>query len=253
MKHVSFVLLLFLTVADIPSTVYAHHAKEFLRTESYAQPPMGGMAIFSGFDYFKPEYRGSANDEWEYTPTIAYGIFDQLMFNFHTHLKHIPNYSPFFEAIATSLQYQVTRPEKYFLDIACALQYEIPLPRSRELLDGKHILTPTLILSKELPHDINVTFNFYYSREIAYGSGNEFGYSAAVKGHIIPSVNWMEAGLEFIGTIDKDPCLSIVPGIYVSLGNYIVLKGGSSFGLTENTEDFAIHIIAAFNFQLATF
>jgi hypothetical protein len=145
--------------------LFAHHAKEYLQTESYAQAPQGGLIMFNGFDYFVPDSDNSELDEWEYTPTFIYGITDRLMVNLHTHLLHINNEPAFFEAFAFGFQYQITKPDTWLVDVGMNVEYEIPFQKSRDLIDGRQLIASTLIISKELPHDINLTSNISYHKE----------------------------------------------------------------------------------------
>ena len=239
-------LVLFLVSLLCTSTSFAHHAKEFLRTESYAQAPKGGLVFFSGFDYFKPSYDDSGLDEWEYTPTLLYGISDRLMLGVHTHLLHIQNESAFFEAFAFGLQYQITEPNAWLIDVGLNVEYEIPFQKSRDLIDGKQIVAGTLILSKELPGDINVTSNIHYAKEVKHGDDDELNISLAGKGYIVPSWDWMEAGLELLGTVEDNPSFVIVPGVYMSLSEDVVFKTGASFGLNDHSEDLALHFVLAY-------
>ncbi len=243
-KTLSIPLLCLVTFFSASSS-FAHHAKEFLRTESYAQAPKGGMIFFGGFDYYKPSYDDSSLDEWEITPTFIYGISDRLTFGIHTHLLHIDNQSAFFEAFAFGFQYQITEPDAWLVDVGLNVEYEIPFQKSRDLIDGKQILAGTLILSKELPGDINVTSNIHYEREVKFGDADELSVSLAGKGHIVPEWDWMEAGIELLGTVEDNPSIVLVPGVYMSLSEAVIFKTGASFGLTEESEDLEVHAVLA--------
>jgi hypothetical protein len=39
--------------------------------------------------------------------------------------------------------------------------------------------------------------------------------------------------------------------LYISPVEFLVVKAGASFGLTEHTEDLGIHVVAAVNFRLS--
>jgi len=240
-------LLVLAVIAGLPRPLPAHHAKEYVRTESFAQTPRLGLALFNGLDYYRTRFGTPREDTWEYTPTLAFGLHDRLMLDVHAHLLQTPRHDPFMEAMAFALQQQLTRPGSWRVDVALNIQYELPFARSREILDGRHNLMATLILGRELPHDINVTANVHYTRFFGQGGWNEVGYNLATKGHVIPSLRWLEAGLELLGSIGESPTLALVPGVYIAPAPFLVFKVGVSFGLTSSTEALGIHAIVAVN------
>jgi len=248
MNRLRYIRPLLIAVLLSASTLSGHHAKEYLRTESYAQAPKHGLIFFNGFDSFKPHFNRSTGESWEYTPTLTYGFSDRLMINLHTHLLHIQSHAPFFEAGALGLQYQISRPGTWPIDMGLSVEYELPFRQSRTLINGKQIFNTTLILSKELPGDINITGNLSYTKETKYGSHDEFSMAMGLKGHPIPQLDWLESGIEMLGTPGTHPTVTLVPGLYAALNESVIIKAGASLGLNQHTDDLGLHVVAAYIF-----
>lgn len=234
---ITIILVMFIQISR------AHHAKEYLKTESYALAPKGKFILFNGFDYYK---FNSSFYSWEFTPTLTYGITDRLMAGFHVHYYKNSDFSaPFIEAGAVALQYQITKPNTYFLDIAWITEFEFPFKKSRKEMAGAQLLINTLVLSKELSNDMNITMNLRYEQELSKDKKHLFEYNLGTKGYPVKSIEWLEAGLELHGSLGNNAEIYMTPGIYAELSKLVVLKAGVSIGLNDNSYDYGGHIVLA--------
>lgn len=225
----------------------AHHAKEYFNTESYAVSPQGGLILFNGFDYYQS---APGTYHWEYTPTLIYGLTNRLMLGFHSHYYQNNNLSkPIFEAGAFALQYQLTKPDEQFLDIALITEYEFPYKKSVEQLDGTHLWINTLVLSKELPGDINTTANIKYEQELNESKANQFQFNLAGKGHPIPKFDWLEGGVELWGTTGSNPELYTTAGFFAQVSPKILIKSGITIGLNTNSDNVGGHAILVYTIR----
>ncbi|MEA3285749.1 MAG: hypothetical protein U9Q77_00025, partial [Candidatus Marinimicrobia bacterium] len=189
-------------------------------------------------DYMVDDREQPDLDHWELTPGLSYGITDRLMVDLHGHFAkfgggHLVSStesayntlgpSPFIEAIALALQYQITKNSP--VEIGITLGYEEPLNRSVELLDGQRVFAAALIVNKAFNGHRNLLVNFYGELEdedVAYGWGIGF------RSPLTPLAHGVAAGLELLGDFDGE--YSILPGIYFPLGMQdIVFKTGLEF------------------------
>ena len=226
------------------SVARAHHAMEYIAMESYSTA-RGGQKIFHvHYDYIVDNSANSAQDHWEYTPGLSYGITNRLMVDAHTHfakfgIDHIvreqrANFapqgpSPFMEAMAFAVQYRLT--EGSFIDVAIGGVYEEPFQRSRDLLGGQRGFEGILILSRGLGSRGNICANFKLGR---YGDEKLSEWALGVKHPLTEDTHGIQAGLELLG--DTAGKWSLLPGIYFPLGDQnIVFKTGLEFGKDLNS------------------
>ena len=240
----STIIILVLSFCIFSREAAAHHAKDYIVVESYDTTYEEQVYVLNEFDFFKPDTDHGSKDNWEYTPTVLYGITDRLMYNFHFHVKRVTGRDPFFEAFTMGLQYRLLERHELPVDIAFSLDYEYPTPRSEDVLDGKDIMTLTGIFSKNFRHGINVTLNLFGEREIVLGEHSEIGWRVGAKGPVIPPLRRrLEAGLEFEGIFDKDPRTEVIPGVYTHVFDGNVIKAGIGFGLTEEADDMSFRAV----------
>lgn len=237
---------------------WAHHALEFIETESYTTPRQGEGIFYLRYDYMAPDKNDPTLDRWEWTPGLAYGLTDRLMFDVHTHYAkfgtgHLVEEeqekfsdrdpSPFFEAVAMSLQYRVT--EGAWLDVAVAGHVEIPLQRARDWLDAEEVYEGVLILSKPFGTHGNVTLNLIYGVE---GSDDHKEYALGVKVPLSSNPHGIAGGLEILGELDDlSDSWSVIPGVYIPVvGEETIFKVGCEIGKNADSTAISISIMHVF-------
>lgn len=235
------VLALALAAVLVPGSVFGHHALEYIELESYTQPAQGQGLFHLHYDYFVPDEEVNRLDHWEFTPGLAIGLTNWLMFDVHAHFAgfgwgHItPEHQaefdpalgmpPFFEAAAATLQVQLTKPGQFPIGIGAAFTYETPFNRSREYLDGGEVYQGTLIFFYEFSEHRNICANFYYGSD----GGESFGeWGIGAKSPLSPDPNGIAAGVEVLG--DFEGGLSVLPGVYFPLTPQTLIKTGFQFG-----------------------
>lgn len=240
------------------TSAHAHHALEYIETDSYTTPRKGEKVISLRYDYMVEDKDDPSLDHWEFTPGISYGITDRLMFDAHTHyarfgVGHLgedvaPQFetrdpSPFFEAAAFTLQYRVT--EGGWIDVAVAASIEVPFERARDWLDSSEVYEGTLILSKPFGAHGNVTLNLSYAVE---GSEDTSEFALAVKTPISDDPHGIAAGLEWLGDLeDFSGGWSIMPGVYIPLaGSATILKVGAAIGKHADSTKITVALMVPF-------
>ena len=239
-------LVICLGILALSSSALAHHAMEYIEIESYTTTRRGEFLFHLHYDYMVDDSDNPDADHWEFTPGIAYGFTDRLMFDIHTHFakfgqEHVVEEkrddfepsgpSPFMEAVAATLQYRLT--ENWPINIGISGTIEIPLSRAEELLGSEdNVYEGKLILSRDFAEHSNITINISYEEE---GSENSTGWALGAKTPISADPHGIAGGIEIFGDFDRTTW-SIMPGIYAPLSDGIVIKSGLEFGQTEDEE-----------------
>ncbi len=222
----------------ITGSLQAHHAMEFIALESYNTAPRGSFVFHLHHDYIIDDQEQPNLDHWELTPGLSYGITDRLMADVHGHLAKfgsghlvsdaesqygILGPSPFMEAIAFALQYQITHNTP--LEIGVTIGYEEPFSRSVELLAGQRVFTAALIANKAFDGHRSLLVNLYSELE---GDEVGYGWGLGFRSPLTPDTHGVAAGIEVLGDLNGE--YSILPGIYFPLGMQdIVFKTGLEF------------------------
>ena len=189
-----------------------------------------------------------SEDHWEVTPTFLYGLTDNLMLDAHGHFSRFRGKDPFVEAITVGLQYKLTHNWPFHLDTGFVLEYEHPTKRAQSAIDGIAELTGTLVVSREWPNDVNTVANVSYTQETRYGNNSTTSYAFGMKSHLIPSLESVEMGVEFVGTLVANKEARMIPGTYMNFAKDWILKLGTGFGLTNHSDDYSFHIHFVYNF-----
>lgn len=246
MKRIHVIGLKLLILAHFAGPAAAHHAMEYIEVESYSTAKHGESVFHIHYDYMVDDTDNPKADHWEFTPGIAYGITDRLMFDIHTHFAkfgedHIveaerENYentgsSPFMEAVAATLQYRLT--EGWPIEVGLSGTIEVPFERAEDLLGSKdNVHQGKLILSRDFGSHGNICLNVHYEEE---GGEDSTGWAMGVKTPVSADPHGISAGIELMGDLDGE-AWSILPGVYAPLGDGIVLKTGLEFGQEEDED-----------------
>jgi hypothetical protein len=225
------------------SSAAAHHAMEYIEMESYSTARRGEAVFHVHYDYMIDDAENPRADHWEYTPGLAYGATDRLMFDVHTHFAkfgedHIveekraeyegTGTSPFLEAAAATVQYRLT--EGMAVDVGISGTIEVPFSRARSLLGSEdNVYAGMLILSKDFGVHANVTANLLYEQE---GEENGTGWAVGIKTPISADPHGIAAGVEVLGDFEN-VAWAVLPGVYAPLGDGIVFKTGLALGQEE--------------------
>lgn len=239
-------VLLYVIILMFSGTATAHHAMEYIETESYSTAFQGESIFHLHYDYMVENKQNPQSDHWEFTPGISRGLTDYLMLDVHTHFAKfcnnliVPEFqnqyaptgpSPFLEAAAFTLQYRL--PENSLVNVALVGNYEQPFERSKTLLDGKRVAEVGLIASKDFGVHSNVCMNLITGIE---GNETVSYYSLAAKTPLSVDPHGIAGGIELLGSFqDFKNSWSVLPGIYMPVGSpNTIFKTGIEFGRDMN-------------------
>jgi hypothetical protein len=223
-------------------TAHAHHAMEFIETESATTLRAGEGLVHLHFDRYSEDKNDSSMDHWEWTPGLAFGLTDRLMADMHGHYAKFNNglvrasrqaqYAPdgpppFLEAAAITLQYRLTDTAP--VAVAVAATVELPSSRARRLLESHSVYAGTLILSRGFAEHSNVTLNLTAGIEDGEGF---YEFALGVRSPLGADPHGIAVGLELLGDVEEfSDTWSLLPGIYLPLiGPETVLKTGFEAG-----------------------
>lgn len=225
----------------VSGPVFAHHALEYIETESYSTSRKGEYLFHLHYDLMSEDKDDPRQDHWELTPGVAYGITDRLMFDAHVHYASFENGllveerqaefepdgpSPFLEAAAFTLQYRLS--EGWPVEVAVAGTYEAPFDRAEDLLGSEEVYEGTLILAREFGGHGNVTLNLTYGEE---GGDDYQDYALGVRNALTDDPHGVAAGLEILGDLEEiEDAWSVLPGIYFPLNEQTLMKTGLEIG-----------------------
>ncbi len=229
-------------------SAHAHHALEYVEMESATTASRGEKVLHLHYDYMVDDRDNPDLDHWEFTPGISYGITDRLMFDVHTHfagfgIDHIvddvrADYepdgpSPFMEAVAGSLQYSLV--QDWLVDIAVSAMIEVPFNRAETLLGSTdNVYGGMLIIGREFGEHSNLTLNFGYEEE---GDESDTRWAIGLKTPLSDDPHGISGGVEVMGSFeDTGDNWSILPGIYMPVGNRVILKTGLEFGKEDGAD-----------------
>jgi hypothetical protein len=239
----------------------AHHAMEYIEMESYTTARKGEFVFHLHYDYMVDNADSTKFDHWELTPGVSYGIVDRLMLDVHTHFAKFGaglvvddrqeefdpiGPSPFMEAVAASVQFQVTKGG--LIDIGAALTLEIPFSRAEEVLGSEdNVYAGLLILGKDLGEHSNITLNLGYETE---GDVDETSWAIGAKTPISPDPHGIAAGLEVMGSFeDAGENWCVLPGVYMPLGaRHVTLKTGLEFGKGDGADTVRANVTLMYRF-----
>lgn len=231
-----------LASALLPMTgAVAHHALEFIELESYSTSRKGEWLFHLHYDYMSEDKDDPRQDHWELTPGLAYGITDRLMFDVHGHYAKFENGlvveerqaefepngpSPFFEAMAFTMQYRLT--EGAPVDVAVSGTFELPMERAKDLLGSEEVYAAGLIFTRSFGVHGNITLNL--GSEWEDGEDTQH-WGIGIRESLTGQAHGTAAGIEVLGDFeDAEDSWSVLPGIYIPLNEQTILKTGFEVG-----------------------
>lgn len=227
-------------------SVLGHGATDFIDMDSYSTLDRGAGEFYVQYDYMADDSRDPDADHWEFTPGFSVGITDRLMADMHVHLaKFGPSHivedrrdeyggsgpSPFFEAVAASLQYRL--PAAWPVQLAVIARTEAPLARARDLLGSRDwIFGGTLVASRDWGERATTCANLNVDVE---GSETDWGWALGAAIPLSADPHGIAGSIEVTGDFEGDRW-SVLPGVHAPLREGVIAKVGLETG-RERGED----------------
>ena len=119
------------------------------------------------------------------------------------------------------------------VDLAASLEYEVETHRATGS-ETEHILTPRLVVSRDLVPALNTTLNLDFPVTISPDGGVQFRYATGVR---YPAEGFLRAGVEFKQAPAGKSSI-LFPQVWFALPSEVTFKIGTGIGLGSADESF---------------
>lgn len=131
-------------------------------------------------------------------------------------------------------RYRFSEEGREAVDVAASLEYELETDRATGEKQDEHVLTPRLVLSRDLLSDLNTTLNLDLPVMVSPEGGAEFRYAIGAR---YPAQGFLRAGAEFKQAPGKGSAV-LFPQIWFALPSETTLKLGTGIGLASRDDPF---------------
>ena len=125
------------------------------------------------------------------------------------------------------------------VDVAASAEYEHET-RASTGVESEDILTPRLVLSRDISRDLNTTLNFDFPVGLSDEPEVTFAYALGVR---YPAETAVRLGTELKGDPSEDTA-TVFPQVWFALPNELTLKFGTGIGLTSRTDRWVARAVA---------
>jgi hypothetical protein len=125
------------------------------------------------------------------------------------------------------------------VDVAASAEYEHET-RASTGVEREDILTPRLVLSRDISRDLNTTLNFDFPVGLSGERDVTFAYALGVR---YPAETAVRVGTELKGD-PSEHTATVFPQVWFALPNELTLKFGTGIGLTSRTDQWVVRAVA---------
>jgi hypothetical protein len=221
--------LLFLTLL-IPSVVEAHRDDYIDETFVYMTLERGAREV----EFWGEARRSQAHktERW-YTGAFEFGVSSRWTLDGAYQLVD-RNADVRFGRVRTETRYRFAEEGEWPLDLAASAEYELETSAATGG-ETEHILTPRLVISKDLTAKLNTTVNLDAPISLSEG-GVSFAYAVGLR---YPAEALLRVGTEVKGQPSRHTAMAF-PQLWVALGKETTVKVGAGIGLTDQTDRFIV-------------
>ena len=231
------------------ASVASAHLKDYLVNQDYYTAKRGefDVAVWNDMNFTEADNDDSYNSRHQLE--VEYGICDHLQLAYYE--IYAWNRAEDWERDAFKIEAKVRLAQagQWPVDVALYTEYKNP-DGHRDIHSDE--LENKVILSRDFG-PVNLVGNFIFERQINAHEDWQFEYTAGVSYGLTPRVR---LGLELQQSLGNDEDfrfrrareLVLVPGIYASLTPHVRVLAGPAFGLTRQSDDFALKSIVEVEF-----
>ena len=125
------------------------------------------------------------------------------------------------------------------VDIAASAEYEHET-RASKGVESEDVLTPRVVLSRDVSRDLNTTLNFDFPIRLTGDREVTFAYALGVR---YPADTAVRVGTELKGNPSEDTA-TVFPQVWFALPKELTLKFGTGIGLTSQTDAWVARAVA---------
>jgi hypothetical protein len=125
------------------------------------------------------------------------------------------------------------------LDVAASTEYEHET-RASTGVESEDVLTPRLVLSRDVSRDLNTTLNLDFPVRLSGEREVTFAYALGVR---YPAETVVRVGTELKGNPSEHAAIAF-PQVWFALPKELTLKFGAGIGLTSRTDHWAARAVA---------
>jgi len=231
--------LLALAAGFLSPSLQAHHGLDFLDVQTSRILEQNDLYFAVRSDFIEEEHEGETEREWEFEPTLIYGVTDWLSAELHAHFEDErgDGESPEHESTAPAVNIRFT-PRDAALTLGLYLEYEIAAED-----DDRDEAIYSLNFSYEAEHALFAA-NLGYEDEQGDGESGFHTYALGARtgGHAhawgvelqgIESVGFQEAALGYYGEFTERFSFNAAVG----------------FGINDSDTDYTVKTALIFKFN----
>jgi len=125
------------------------------------------------------------------------------------------------------------------VDVAASTEYEHET-RASAGVESEDVLTPRLVLSRDVSHDLNTTLNLDFPIRLTGERDVTFAYALGVR---YPAETVVRVGTELKGD-PSERTATVFPQVWFALPKELTLKFGTGIGLTDRTDPWVVRAVA---------
>ena len=125
------------------------------------------------------------------------------------------------------------------VDVAASAEYEHETQDATRV-EEEDVLTPRLVLSRDVSRDLNTTLNFDFPVSLSGEREVTFAYALGVR---YPAETAVRVGTELKGD-PSEHTATVFPQIWFALPKELTLKFGTGIGLTSRTDPWVVRAVA---------
>ena len=225
------------------------HLKDYLVNEYYYTTKRGEfeVAMWNAMNFTEADNDDSYNSQHQLE--LEYGVCDHFQLAYYE--IYTWNRAKDWERDAFNIEAKLrfAQAGQWPVDVALYTEYKNP-DGHRQIRSDE--IENKVILSRDLG-PVNLVGNFIFERKVNAHEDWQFEYTAGVSYGMTPRVR---LGLELKQSLGSDEDfrfrrereLVLVPGIYASLTPHVRVLAGPAFGLTRESDDFALKSIVEVEF-----
>lgn len=125
------------------------------------------------------------------------------------------------------------------VDVAASTEYEHET-RASTGTESEDVLTPRLVLSRDVSRDLNTTLNLDFPIRLSGEREVTFAYALGVR---YPAETTVRVGTELKGD-PSEHTATVFPQVWFALPKELTLKFGTGIGLTDRTDRWVVRAVA---------